>query len=241
MASYKIKKFAPHRHGRQQRHDCGSPRRTTDAVFDRSGGNALVAEMAAPAMAEAPMAEAVMIEAPMIEAVVEAPTAEPAMVKAVVKALMAEAAMVKAVVKALMAEAAMVKAMVEALMAEPAMECGPEQKERPGADEAAIWVRAVIWIAAGIDVGVVARIAVARRRRLDDVAPTRHALAIGGVVLRLRSSGNGAGIARADCGAGQQPGAGADRGPRTRIAARLTHQRTGRGADGGSHGGAAHR
>ena len=130
---------------------------------------------------------------------------------------MAKAPMAEAVVEALMVEAPVAEVIVvkvvvvEVLVAEAAMECGAEQKERPGADEAAIWVRAVIRIAASI--GVV----VARGRRLDDVALTRHALAIGDVELRLRSSGDGAGIARADCGAGQQPGAGADRGPRTAL------------------------
>jgi hypothetical protein len=133
-------------------------------------------------------------------------TAAPAMAKAPMAEAVVEALMVEAPV----AEVIVVKVVVvEVLVAEAAMECGAEQKERPGADEAAIWVRAVIRIAASI--GVV----VARGRRLDDIALTRHALAV--VELRLRSSGDGAGIARADCGAGQQPGAGADRGPRTAL------------------------
>src|SRR5271168_768663 len=146
----------------------------------------------------------------------------------------------------------------EAAMAEAAMECGPvlppavptapmpspvpvrPPKERPDADDAAIWVRAVIRIP--VPIGVV--IGRGRRRDsgcrvLDDVALARHALGIGDVVLRLCSSGDGARVARADCGAGQQPGARADRCSRTGIAARRTQQRAGRGTHGRTRGGAA--
>jgi hypothetical protein len=66
-------------------------------------------------------------------------------------------------------------------------------------------------------------------------------LGVGDVVLRLRSSGDGARVVRADGGAGQQPGAGADCGPRTGIPGRRTQQGTAGGAHGGSYDGAAGR
>src|ERR1700722_6448680 len=155
--------------------------------------------------------------------------------------------------EAAMAKASVVEAsMTKAAMVEAAMEMRPE-KERPGANEERR--RAVIRIGAGISVirvtarigvgviGIVAGIAVAvaRRRRLDDVALARHALGIGDVVLPLRSSGDGARVARADRGACQQSGAGADCGPLTGVPGRRTQQRAAGSARRSSHGGAADR